>query len=181
MRDFFKKAGAVWQDLLFDDQAKFALWRILWALAMTVLLIADPFCAAGWFRCFLYFLLAGALVLILGNIKNRKGLVSGVILAAVFFFFIWLGRGDAVSGYGMAALLVISGIGLLKPSPRQGYPHFNIFLRLACAAAALAMAGVMVINGRKLGIRYLDHLIFYALGCAGCAFAWLSQIRKSKI
>jgi hypothetical protein len=81
----------------------------------------------------------------------------------------------------MAALLVVAGTGLLKPAPRQKYFRYNVILRFACAVSALVMAGIMAASGRKLGVRYLDHLMFYALGCAGCALAWLSQIRKSEI
>ena len=181
MRNCLKRAGELWLSLLLDDRAKYSLWRIIWALVMAVMLVFDPFCAAGWFRCFLYFLLAGALLLVSGNIKNRKTLVAGIVLAAVFFCFIFFGRGDSVSGYGMAALLVVAGTGLLKPAPRQKYFRYNVILRFACAVSALVMAGIMAASGRKLGVRYLDHLMFYALGCAGCALAWLSQIRKSEI
>ena len=181
MRDCLKKAGEFWKNLLFDDRAKFSLWRVVWAAVLSVLLVTDPFCAAGLFRYFLFFLLAGAVVLLLGNIRNRNGAILALVLAAVFFFCIWSGRGDSVSGYGVIALLFVAGAGLIKPAPRSTYPRYNGIWRVVCAAAALFMAAVMIFNGRKLGVSYLDHLGFYALGCAGCALAWLSQIRKSKI
>ena len=174
-------AGAYWENLLFDDRAKFSLWRIAGASAMAVLLMADPFAAAGWFRCFLFFLLAGAVVSVLANVKERKAMFFASLLAVIFFFLIWYGRGDSVSGFGMAALLTVAGIGLLKFKRTSGYSGKNLLLRLACAVSAFILAAVMIFSGRKLGVRYLDHLPFYALGCAGCALAWLSQIRKSKI
>ena len=181
MRDLWKKAGKFWENILFDDRTKFSLWRIAGAFAMAVLLIADPFCAAGWFRYFLVFLLAGAIVSVLANVKNKKAMIFAFLLAVMFFCMIWFGRGDSVSGYGMAALLTVSGIGLLKFKRTAGYSGKNLILRISCAAAAFGLAAVMLFSGRKLGVRYLDHLPFYALGCAGCALAWLSQIRKNDI
>ncbi len=181
MKDLLKKAGKLWENILFDDRAKFSLWRIAGAFAMAVLLIADPFCAAGWFRYFLVFLLSGAVISVLANVKNSKGMISALLLAVIFFCLIWFGRGDSVSGYGMAALLMVSGIGLLKFRRTAGYSGKIFLLRFACSAAAFGLAAVMIFSGRKLGVRYLDHLPFYALGCAGCALAWLSQIRKSDI
>ena len=181
MRDCLKKAGEFWKNLLFDDRAEYSLWRAVWATVLSVLLVTDPFCAAGLLRYFLFFLLAGAVVMLLGNIRNRNGAILALVLAALFFFCIRSGRGDSVSGYGVIALLFVAGIGLLKPTPRNAYPKYNGVWRRVCAVAALFMAAVMVSSGRKLGVRYLDHLVFYALGCAGCALAWLSQIRKSNI
>jgi hypothetical protein len=114
------------------------------------------------------------------SFKSRRkalGVFFAVLVpAAVALYF---GRGDAVSGIGVAVMCCCTGAALFAPG---GYvDRYSKFMRMICSVAAFSVALIVVSRCGQLGVRYLDQLHSYALALGGCAFANVLMIRRENI
>ena len=170
---FFKK-------VMFDNGAKFAVLRCVAAFILAVLVVVNPFVAAYWFRIFLGIFCVGTfLIAVAGFNPGRKMFLFFFLIFFLGIAALYYGRGDAVSGIGIAVMCGCTGIALLVPGGRM--ERYCRFMRLICAAASFAVTLIVVFRCSQLGVRYLDQLHSYAFALAGCGFSNLLLIKKERI
>lgn len=181
MRKILESSSALFMKLLFGNTLRYAVFRIAFAFILAFLVVFDPFCAALWFRIFLCFFCVGALLMVLRHFKfERKYTLLSFPVFAIGLFFLHTGRGDAVSGTGVALLCAVTGAALFfSDSGRPG--RYELPVRVICGICAFFVSLVIITRCGQLGIRYLDQLHSYALALAGCGFANIMLIKRGDL
>ena len=180
MRSILSVTSGLFRKIMFDNSVRFAVFRCIAMLVLAVLVVSNPFIAASWFRWFIIVFCSGFLLMVLSafRLKKKTSLLfaSVFLLGMIAFYF---GRGDAVSGIGIAGMCCCTGIALLIPGCRVD--RYDMAIRVFCALAAFAVTFAVIIRNGQLGVRYLDQLHAYALALAGCGFANLFLMKKEYI
>ena len=180
MRRFLTDTAVFFKRLMFSNALKFAVLRSAAAFILAVIVIVNPFAAAYWFRMFIGVFCAGTfLIAVAGFNPGRKMFLFFFLLFFLGIAAVYYGRGDAVSGIGIAIMCGCTGVALLLPERSE--VRYCRFMRMMCAAAAFFVSLAVVVRCGQLGVRFLDQLHSYALALAGCGFANLLLIQKERI
>ena len=178
MKRFFEAISNIFEKLIFDDSLKISVARALFAFVLGGMVLFAPFTAAAWFRYFLFVVCGGAFISIFSKFKlQKKKAFAAFVIFVVLLFLIYYGRGDAVSGCGIAVFSILTAAGALRLT-KEVRGKFTCLLRGVCGVCAIAVAVIIISCSSQLGVRYLDQLHSCSLVMAGCGFVNLFIMRK---
>ena len=181
MHKIIKEISSIFATLMFGNSPRCSVLRGIAALVLAILVVFDPFTAAQWFRIYLYLFCSGTLLLVFSHFKmERKSAILFILVFAAGIAFLYYGRGDSVSGMGIALFLLTTGTTLLRSCTKR-LDRYNKLIRISGGVCAFFVALVIIARCSQLGVRYLDQLHSYALALAGCGFANFMMIKRGDI
>ena len=181
MRKFFKEISELFVGIMFGTSPRCALIRGAAAFILAFWVVFNPFSASRCFRIYLYIFCSGIFLLSLCRFKFERKM--SILLFAVFavgVLLLYCGRGDSVSGIGIALFSVSTAFSLFSSINRR-LDRTGKLIRTACGICAMTVSIVIVARCGQLGVRYLDQLHSYALVLAGCGFSNFMLIKRGDI